>query len=307
MANPNEEGKEKLAEYLHNKSPLSSLRTYHGDMAEFIKEKNESVISIATKEKERRDEKKDKEEKMGSIIPHPQRKQHKEGFQINFTILISSFVLIVGGAVTFFYAFDAIIKAPQGRVTIKEEIIPYNNVITLANATNTTLNDELHKLPSSNGISIVKISDTNGKTIEKSKDFFGFLKVAPPATLWRTLGDKYALGATYQENEPSVFLVLSTNDFGLAFASMLEWEKDMANNLAFIVSVETAGTSTSTQSAFLWKDLVIKNKDTRVLANAKNETKMAYSFLDKNTILITDGPEAISNILATYTSRSFTR
>ena len=40
----------KMVEMLHNKSKLSSLRTYQGDTAEFIRSKNESVISIATKE-----------------------------------------------------------------------------------------------------------------------------------------------------------------------------------------------------------------------------------------------------------------
>jgi hypothetical protein len=199
--------KEKLAEYLHNKSPLSSLRTYHGDMAEFIKEKNESVISIATKEKERRDEKRSKEEKLGTVMPTQRKKQSKDGFQINFTILLSSLVLIAGGAVTFFYVFDAVIRAPQGKVEIKEEIIPYNNSVTLANTTPSSLGSELSKLPPSNGISIIKISDTNGKTVGNAKDFFNFMKIAPPATLWRTMGSKYAIGITYNDELVKTLLI----------------------------------------------------------------------------------------------------
>jgi uncharacterized protein (UPF0333 family) len=300
--------KEKLAEYLHNKSPLSSLRTYHGDMAEFIKEKNESVISIATKEKERRDEKRSKEEKLGTVMPTQRKKQSKDGFQINFTILLSSLVLIAGGAVTFFYVFDAVIRAPQGKVEIKEEIIPYNNSVTLANTTPSSLGSELSKLPPSNGISIIKISDTNGKTVGNAKDFFNFMKIAPPATLWRTMGSKYAIGITYNDDSPSPFLVISVSDFGLAFSSMLEWEKGMPSDLAFLIPTKTDDAiATSSQNAFLWKDLVVKNKDTRVFINSKNEIKMAYSFLDKNTILITDNPSTISNMSEAYIGRSFTR
>jgi len=40
---------------LHSKQKIPSLRTYQGDMAEFIKEKNESVFSIAAKEKKRKE------------------------------------------------------------------------------------------------------------------------------------------------------------------------------------------------------------------------------------------------------------
>ena len=43
----------RVIDALHSKQKLPSLRTYQGDMAEFIKSKNESVISIAVKEKEK--------------------------------------------------------------------------------------------------------------------------------------------------------------------------------------------------------------------------------------------------------------
>ena len=42
----------KVVEELHNKQKLSALRTYQGDMAQFIREKDESVISVKLKEKE---------------------------------------------------------------------------------------------------------------------------------------------------------------------------------------------------------------------------------------------------------------
>lgn len=45
----------KLRDLLHNKNKLPSLRTYQGDVAEFIKEKNHSTISIAVEEKERKE------------------------------------------------------------------------------------------------------------------------------------------------------------------------------------------------------------------------------------------------------------
>ena len=45
----------RVIDALHTKSKLSSLHTYQGDVAEYVKDKQESVISIAVKEKERQE------------------------------------------------------------------------------------------------------------------------------------------------------------------------------------------------------------------------------------------------------------
>ena len=58
---------------------------------------------------------------------------------------------------------------------------------------------------------------------------------------------------------------------------------------------------------FNWKDLIIKNKDTRGLVNQKNQAKIAYTFLDKNTILITDSLGAIGDMSGAFASRSVAR
>ena len=50
----------KVIDLLHNKTKLPSLRTYQGDMAEFIKNKDESIVSIVVKEKEKEEREKEK-------------------------------------------------------------------------------------------------------------------------------------------------------------------------------------------------------------------------------------------------------
>ena len=312
----------RVIDALHNKSKLSSLRTYQGDMAEFIKEKNESVISIAVKEKEGKEEEKkkeeeaEKEEKKDNVHLIPKPAQSKEGFQINFTMAFLSLLLVAGGILASFYIFEFIKKEPVSKVVVEEKIIPYNNLITLANLTGQNLGTELAKLSLSNGISILKISDADGRLLKKAQDFFDFLEVSLPATLGRTLEDEYAVGVISQNKEVSSFIIITVNDFGRAFSGMLDWEGNMEKDMSFLNTETNTGIVASTtfsvkiplkQDFLSWKDIIVKNKDTRALANQKNQTKIAYSFLDKNTILITNNLPAIGEIFSIYASRSIAR
>ena len=94
------------------------------------------------------------------------------------------------------------------------------------------------------------------------------------------------------------------------------------NNAGASVMATSTATSTATSSAsttvvinipmkqpdvFSWKDLIIKNKDTRALVDEAGQARMAYTFLDKNTILITNNLSAIGDITSIYVSRSVVR
>jgi len=319
---------------LHSKQKLASLRTYQGDMAEFIKEKNESTMSIALKEKERKEERKEEKEQKEVPILIKKKVSTGDGFKINLTSLSLSLLLLAGGVVASLYIFQFAGKEPLPEVTIDTEIIPYNNFITLANLTNKNIGEEFAKLAPSNGVSIIKISNVSGSTLQNAKDLLDFLDISLPGTLERTLKSEYAIGMISQNNQKSYFLALSVNDFGRAFSGMLEWEKTMEKDLAFfsveikpvnntniITSTTTNALATTTSTTtktllppaplvkdvFNWKDIIIKNKDTRALVNQKNQAKIAYTFLDKNIILITNNLSAIGDMSTAYASRSVAR
>jgi len=331
-----------VVDALHSKQKLASLRTYQGDMAEFIKEKNESTMFIALKEKERKEEREKKEQKEIPVI-NKKKFSMRDGLKTNLTSLSLSLLLLAGGVVASLYIFQFAVSEKPSPVVIDTEIIPYNNFITLANLTNKNIGDEFANLELSNGVSLIKISSASGLSLENSKDFLDFLNISLPGTLERTLKNDYAIGMISQNNQKSYFLVFSVNDFGRAFSGMLEWEKTMEQDLAFfnvgekgVADMNTAASTTNNNLAtttkgqvsttttattpevvspvvsidrgvFNWKDLIIKNKDTRGLVNQKNQAKIAYTFLDKNTILITSSLSAIGDMSATYASRSVAR
>lgn len=294
--------KEKLVKTLHNKAHLSSLRTYQGDMAEFIKEKNESVISIAVKEKEKKEEKlKLKQiEQKEEPAPTPQ----KDGLQVNLTILLSSLVLLVGGSFAFVYVFKFISLRPEPRVEIEQEIIPYNTTTNITNATKESLPIQIAEIKGGNGINLLKISGQNGKLISKSQDFFSYFDISLPNDLWRTLSGDYAFGTITQESGTVLpFIVIKVDDFGRSFSAMLEWEKTMKENLFLLNPSNT----NSGNGINIWKDVIVKNKDTRALVDERSRAILAYTFLDKNTILISNSFTTIENMSQAYASRPVVR
>lgn len=326
----------KLGKILHNKSKLHSLRSYQGDVAEFIKEKNESVISIAIKEKEKEEETKKKEAAQQSTSSS---EVNKESFRTNLIIIFLSLILVIGGSTGLYYAFKILKKKTPDKVIVKEEIIPYSNLIKITNVTGTTLESKLAKLPPSSGLNILEISGKDGRLLEGAKNFFNSLEISLPPSLGRTLKDRYAVGVIFQNDKILPFLIISTDDFGRAFSAMLDWEENMPQDLSFLniekrdsivtdaatsTIITTAAntqivhdskTSTTTVSVnipmkaeiFNWKDVIIKNKDTRAFVNSKNQAKIAYTFLDKNTILIVGDTSIITEILSAYAPKSVAR
>jgi hypothetical protein len=294
----------KVVEELHNKSPLPTLRTYQGDTAEFIKSKNESVISIATKERARQDQKKKELDLEFAKNPENHEARHEsakgEGVRTNLTFIALILALVGGGAWASLYIYNAFTKEPMPEVMLTNEIIPTNNILTLANSTKTNFGSEIKTLSYTNGINLVKVSDANGALIQKSRDFFNFLAIAPPPTLERTLKDYYFLGAFSEETTDSLFVILTVNDYGIAFSSMLTWEEKIEKDFGFFNSA----TSTDT---YTWKDVIVKNKDTRALINPRGNAKIAYTFLDKNTILIVNNLPSIGTLSSLYASRAVAR
>lgn len=360
--NPKDFGK--VIDVLHSKQKLPSLRSYQGDMAEYIKERDESVISIALKEKEKKDKEKRKVEETEKIeekkqdgkkeedkvkeeekkavdqrladLPTPKPKT-RSNFQLNLTITFLSLILIAGGAVAFLYVFNFLNREPAKQIVSEEEIIPYNSIVNLANVSSSNLGVEIANLKLSSGTNIIKISKSDGSLVKTSEEFFEFIKVSLPGNLERTVNNIYTVGAISKNDQNFPFLVISVDNFGNAFSGMLEWESTMPKDLSFLIIPETnaaeakpitstattssatSTTATSSKSAtvktqtkpvvetYAWKDLIIKNKDTRAFVNEKGKSKMAYTFLDKNTILIVSDTSIIGDLSAAYVSRSFAR
>lgn len=310
----NEAGKDfgKVVEALRTKQKLPSLRTYQGDMAEFIKEKNESVVSIALKEKKGKEKKQKAEEVKTQTAAEPVRR--KGGLRQNLPVVVLSLLLTALGAGAVYFVFQTLSGQSPDEAVIEDRLISYNNLVTLSPLTRESLQAAMANVSLAEGISLMAMPGANGTELTV-KEFFGLLQVVPPSTLSRTLQADYAVGTLSENGTAAKFVIITVSDFGRAFSAMLEWEANLESDLSFLSWKPLNPVATSTEEAALgtevvsqeegpyaWKDVIVRNKDVRALVNERGESKIAYSFLDKNTILIVDDLSAVGKLLSVYVS-----
>jgi hypothetical protein len=84
---------------------------------------------------------------------------------------------------------------------------------------------------------------------------------------------------------------------------MLKWEKTMAQDLGGLFEIP-ADTGTSTE---IFLDEALRNKDLRILQDNGGKTILLYSFIDKQTLLITKNENVFNAILAKYLTSKTTR
>jgi hypothetical protein len=101
----------------------------------------------------------------------------------------------------------------------------------------------------------------------------------------------------------SLFILISVKDYAESYAGMLIWEKDMPKDLGEIFKVSSSLSSTTS----LFTDEAIKNKDLRVLKDQNKNTVLLYSFVDKNTLLITTNEDVFSALLGKYQLKEQTK
>ena len=147
------------------------------------------------------------------------------------------------------------------------------------------------------------------RTLISANNFLNLIDVQIPTSFLRSLARDFMIGVhVFDGNQP--FIILKTNFYENAFVGMLEWERYIKQDLSpffdqvesTVVPVKTATTTTEDLKALTFNDLVIKNKDTRILKDANGNTVLIYSFVDKNTIVITTNESTFGEILTRLTS-----
>ncbi len=302
----------KVVDALHDKNKLSALRTYQGDVAEFIKEKNVSVVSVAVKETERR-QKREETEAVKEVTQKTQPERDKR--KSNAILALISLLLLAAGGISLTLVMRVLRTDPVVPVGLEESIIPYNSSATLSVAAATDLQKALGGVAAGGGITLISISGPDGRLLRKAGDFFDFLGASLPFTLSRNLRDDWALGVMSKNGAFLPFLVFEVSDFGGAFAGMLDWEGSIESDLEFLsLSLKTDMTSLLSSTTpllkpenFTWQDVIVKNKDTRGLVGEKGGSKIAYTFLDRNTVLVVGDISIIGDISSAYTARTVAR
>lgn len=150
----------------------------------------------------------------------------------------------------------------------------------------------------------------SGKRAVRAKEFVEELAPSAPGRLVRTLEDTYTFGI-HNQGTQEAFLVVRTTFFENAFAGMLEWEVSMDTDLSLLFGPATsrvqAATDTRTAGRRGFQDQVIQNKDARVLRDQNDNITLLYSFVDRETLVITTNIETFVEVHGRLTSGRIVR
>lgn len=277
-----------------NKDEIKVLRTYTSDMAEAIKKNEISVIKIAMAEKEKNDKELSYEE-----IPTSNSSKK---------LLISGGVILIIFAILgsyFLFKKKSGTEIPIQKIANIETFISYDSKesFDVTNANSVSDLSEIIKKENQQNSGLIKALFFTRKinTLDEmltSKNFLSLIKSTAPDPLVRSLTDKYLLGKyTNSKNNSAMFLILQTTDYPQAYASMLDWEKTISQDLFTLFNINFQ-TQNNIPLEKQWKDIIINNKDARVLYSNNGEGILYYVFINKNNFVITNNLDALKEVIA---------
>lgn len=283
---------------------LKVIHTYTSDMADAVRQNEMSVIKIALAEKEKRES----------------EEMYKKADGSNS----SKIFLVFGGIILIVIALGITYLVTQKNIetnspvqTAKEIEAPivYNEKVFIDTGELATHNDlsnaikkEVENKSKDNSVKAIFLKKEVGDKPELVgvNSFASLIGETAPQALIRNLGEEYLIG-TYNIKEgdiskPHLFLIFSINDYNQIYASMLAWEKTMLQDLNLTFGIDVS----EDRSELLekqWSDIIINNKDARVLYDNLGKEVLYYIFINKNSFLITDNQDVVKEIGAKIISK----
>ena len=275
---PPEEKKERV--------PIKSLRTYQGDVEEAIAKNKYSSTTILVAEQQR----KEKEPEKVVEVKY-------SGTRNKVFIYFGGIFLILGIAVVssvyYLKSTDTVVIEKTTKTIIpptkaknidiagtnREKFV--NSLIAEKTGFDSPIN------------SVLFLNTTENSETAKIEKILSLIAPNQPSSLIRSFGKDYMVGVySYDTNE--IFIILTVSDYASSYSGMKKREKDIARDLGKIYDINQDVVTSNT----LFTDLALKNKDLRVLKDLGGKTQVIYSFIDKNTILITKNERIFSAIMA---------
>jgi hypothetical protein len=308
---------------------VGPLETYQGDIARVVSDNGVSVVSIAAAEANRRGE---------SPLDSGSINTGSNWLRTGIFVVLGILLLAGGGGALVWYAFFNNAPLPAHTVGAAPFIsIDGTSVVQLpVGAGGQAAMDTLVQAKNSVHLSLGLIAQLYVENAATSTGSLPVYEDAPtllallapniPPTLVRDIEPIYLLGVhSYDTNQP--FLILKVDSYEQAYAGMLAWEGSMKTDLAPLftyvpsptgnpsppvqVQVPVASTTNSTsspqtpqtlpfiQTGFI--DQIVDNHDARVLKTADGQIYLLWTFLDRQTIVITTNANTLQEVISRLT------
>ncbi len=275
-------------------SGASAIRTFQSDVAHAIQDKNTSVAQIALAEGRKRQRIEDAQ------------KENSAGSKKNIALIaLSAGLFFAALGIAGYILWPAgdsqqVPVVPGERPLILTEsskmlAIDYLDRQGLVEALQKEVQGNREGLGTVSRIIPTKISPAGKPEPANAQAFIGILAEGIPDTLLRSLEPQFYFGIyVFQKNEP--YLILKVDSYQAAFGGMIEWEKRMPYDLADVF-IAAANRASTLNSRVAFRDEVVSNKDARALTDSiSKQTVLLYSFVDKNTLVITTNERTLQEI-----------
>ena len=287
----------------------SSIRTYVSDIAKLVKD-GISLADIALSEQGKR---------FSSTTQQKIKNKEKERDRKNRLILFSTLIFIILGILV----MVGLLFIPKDKEDLAEEVeIPS---IISSNSTEEIFLKDLNRVKLLKTINLRRVSveiplgavvnlyittpEGESKRILGAQDFFNVIDANIKPAFSRSLKSEFILGAhSFDGNQG--FLLFQVESFNNAFSGILDWEKTMLDDLWPMFYSQKPDVSLgdeSTIGAFQknFQDIIVKNKDARILEDKNGETALIYSFPDRDHLIITIEKSTLIEIFERLTTGRF--
>lgn len=281
--------------------PRERLRTYEGDVAKNFSTNKPNVIDIAIAESRRQNG--------DEVISN---RPIAQGFK-KITIVLASIVLIavsVGGLSYMYIKIKqnntpvVVVKKGQGLVRIDSQKnidiqslkkTDLTKVISTQLASQTVNPDKITEF-------LIKINTGTTSQTVTAVEFIDTLRLSVSDAFRRAVTDKWMIGVYSDSQQNYPFIILKTDFFENAFSGMLRWESSMPEELSDVFNYRNR---LGQRGSFV--DRVIMNRDIREYIARNGDTLILYTFIDKNTVLITTSEVVVPAIIDRIEKQSYVR
>lgn len=266
------------------------IKTYSTDIAETLKTKQGSVLSIAFAEEKKRQQIRE--------VTSPVSKKNLTYIILGILFLgISAF--LIG---TFFISF---FEKPTGILPNRKipSIISYDfdKHIEISGLSNSTIQESIRKEIKNEFEGKIKrillYQNINGQQIPLSiRELNEKLELIAPKKLINSLKNDFFSGIIKTDSGQYPVFIFSINSFDTAFSGMSEWESNMIEAFIFPFDIKAEGDNEILNRAF--QDKTINNQPSRILIDKTAKIVLVYGFLGNDFVVITSNKDAFSEAIS---------
>jgi hypothetical protein len=267
---------------------VPAIRTYKGDVANFIKKEGKTLADIAIAEQNRKSR--------GLNAFETDNSNQKASYK---KIILAIIFLLLSGVIIMLFFFlknkyfsSANSQNNQAQTTATPNTFEFGIKSKDLDLTNLNKDYVVGKIDNAlkDSSEIFYLNITNEDQKISIKTLLESLDIYVPSELIRSLKNTFALGSL---GGSARFLILKTTYYPNAFAGMLKWENTIYKDLGEILdlkkeTVDIKGTTTASYNLkpATFYDTIISNRDSRILKDGVEKTLLIYSFIDNETIAI---------------------